>query len=97
MSRTYRRKNADKPSWVKRRWEYNDGVWDMKWFEGKELEQRLAYFHSDRYDGFTPSRFWRKVNHHEFRSKAKQELIKYYKNNDHEVQIRDNPRWPWWD
>ena len=43
----------------------------------------------------TPS--WRKTEWRKVKAKEKQELIRWTKNPDHEVQMVEHPRWPWWD
>ena len=100
MSRTYRRK-TDNGSWHKywatTKWIGVVGVWERVPLEGEELKKSLAEYHSDRDYNSSPTKSWRRGLWHKFRQQSKQELIRWIKNSEHEVQIRDNPRWPWWD
>lgn len=97
MSRTYRRIDRKVPNWVDHEWRYIDGGYlERRKLEGHELKRSMAMYHSD-HDYGGPSRWWRKNEWHKFRSQARQELIRWFKDEEHEIQIRDNPRWPWWD
>jgi len=101
MSRTYRRKSDNgncQLCWSTTTWDYDeDGVLRRIPLEGKELKKALAKYHSDYDYNSSPSFSWRQQNWAEFRAEAKREIGRYLKNEEHEVQIRANPRWPWWD
>jgi hypothetical protein len=98
MSRTYRRKSGKKHWWAGSDWKHDEnGIFRRVEVGGKELKKALAYYHGDYDLGWSPAPWWRKDEWHKFRQQSKQELIRWLKNEDHEVQIRANPRWPWWD
>ena len=98
MSRTVRRKGGRKPFWYPDYvLELVDGIWTWTRGEGPEHEKALKRYHADRDYHDTAPAWWRRMHWQEFRAQARQEITRYCKNEEHEVQIRNNPRWEWWD
>lgn len=98
MSRTYRRKDRPVPIWIDHKWIWMDGNWlSRRRLEGNELRKVVAKYHSDHDCYNNPNLWWRRQEWKKFRAQAKQEIIRGMKSSDYEVQIRANPRWPWWD
>jgi hypothetical protein len=100
MSRTHRRtKIGDKyPWWIDVRYVWVDGgIIVRSELNEKQIKRAKAKFHSDHDYNDSPSTWWRKNEWHKYRQQSRQEMIRWFKDEEHEVQIRDNPRWPWWD
>jgi hypothetical protein len=95
MSRTFRKKDGYVPRWVVRT--YDVQSFSYVPLEGKELKKSLHRYHGDHDHHRSPAHWWRQHHHQKFRAEAKQEIFKYLTSSEHEVQIRNNPRWPWWD
>lgn len=101
MSRTIRRKNGHDLYYVLTDWVYIDGKYGGKFHQdiavkGKEKAKRAARYHSDARVGWSAPLYERKLQHATHRMKSKTELIRYKENSEYEVQIHNNPRWPWW-
>lgn len=99
MSRTYRRKHGESPFWARTTCGYDsEGIWRRVPLEGDELVKSVAKYHSDSGFGHGgPSKWFKTITHREFKRKSKEEIIRYYKDEEYEVQILNNPRWPYWD
>lgn len=100
MSRTYRRKNSPLPDWVTQDWSNH---WRCHGVpkEGKILVKAIAEYHADYGCGTwhyaCPSKWYRSNEHRKLRMQHKQELIRYYKNEEHEIQLADKTQsWSWW-
>lgn len=102
MSRTIRRKSGKVPFWVGTGWVYMHGRERRVKLEGEELRKDLAKHHSDNgyasyASGRGPGVWFRKKEQHKYRMKSKQELIRFKKDNEYEVQIQARPYLPYWD
>lgn len=103
MSRTYRRKKNTRRRydqlWAISDWVRPEGTWHFILVrkEGDELKKALAIYHSDRDYNASPTPWWRKNEWRKIKAQEKQELIRWMKNPDYEVQMHEQPKWPWWD
>lgn len=107
MSRTYRRRNAHVPTWMKQPRQqvfYGPGPYDYVWmrlaldFENEEYLEDLRYFHLDNHPGhYTPPSWWNTLHQRMHRAKARKEITRWMKDPDYEVMIEDKPpRDYWW-
>lgn len=102
MSKTIRRKNSHEIKRELRDYDFHVSKYGGEFIvrtqaEGEERKRRLARYHSDAHFGWSAPKYEREVTHAAHRAKAKTEIVKYYKDKDYEIQIRQNPRWPYWD
>jgi hypothetical protein len=101
MSKTIRRKNGHDLNYAIRDRNYTDTRLGGAYYhpctlEGKERRQAIARYHSDMRVGWSAPSFDRKIEHASHRARASQEIVRYYKDDEYEVQILANPRWPYW-
>lgn len=108
MAHTYRRKNVDKDYY----WIFWDFRRDLHWstfnpknhvnLKSKEAQKALAIYHSDaqRTMGESAPRSYCKIRWHRMRQAAKQQLHKFAKDDEFEVQIDPNHHysaaWDYW-
>lgn len=106
MSRTTRRTRAKKhnksgsshfvESWITT-WKYDsEGLWYRILLVGKEYDQMYWHFHSDQLKHLGNGVFSRAIAEDNCRIKNKEELDRYYKDEDYEV-VTHNPRCLSWD
>lgn len=101
MSRTIRRKNGHDLhrftwDWITRDSKYGSTYRERAQTTGKEKARDVAHYHSDAHMGWSAGVFERFIQHKSHRVRARTELSRYRKDNDHEVQVHSNPRWPYW-
>ncbi len=96
MSKTVRR-NKGKPmpkDWFK--YTYKKGFFYET--PEEEYKKKVAIYHSDKAKwAYHVSHWFRNDVEHGHRALIRQELSKFYKDTDYEVQVRNKPRLPWWD
>jgi hypothetical protein len=106
MSKTIRRTRAKKHNksgrsnfvtyWVTN-WTYDEeGLWKRIPLEGKEYDQAYWRFHSDRLKHLGNSKGSRHEAERNCRRKNKEELFRYFKDEDYEVMLHE-PRCLSWD
>jgi hypothetical protein len=108
MSRTYRRKSGEKPTWLGIDWVdcYKpNGHWshmvriklDPK---SKQAVKELAKYHSDswykhssQWPGWALAKYVQKP----YRVETRRQLSNFKKDNEYEVTLRSIPKKSWWD
>jgi hypothetical protein len=105
MSRTIRRKNSKPHKFLTHTWERAEDTWVWYYVEREDAERRLAQYYSDQGShwhwfsrhkanpGVWAKRFWQKV----YRQDSRNQLRKFSLDEEFEVQIRNKPRYPWYD
>jgi hypothetical protein len=81
-----------------------EGTWQWNWVKldptSKEAQDRIAKMHSDAKHGVMrwrgPGWFVRDFHQVPYRQRARQELMKFMKNPDYEVQIESKPYLTYW-
>lgn len=93
MSKTFRKRGNTVPMWITHDYDISwPSMARTPWFEKSDAKKCLARWHSDSYykTGTYNQHNWRV-----HRNEAKQELVKFIKNPEHEVQIRRKRYFMW--
>lgn len=96
MARTKRRTTGRQPVWLYREYLYGFGFTVVQ--DKEEIKKRDIEWHSDwGYRNIGPSKWFRQNQEAGFRSYAKEEIIKFWKDRDYEIQITNKQRIDYWD
>lgn len=96
MARTKRRTSGRQPRWLYKEYIYGFGFSIVE--DKEEIKKRDIEWHSDwGFRNSGPSKYFRHMQEDSFKMYTKEQILKFWKDPEYEVQITNKHRIDYWD